>query len=368
MRVPLLDLKSQYAKLKQPLDEAVLRVLASGRHVMGPEVEAFEHELAAYLGLPHAVGVSSGTDALLAAAMAALVARDGGQELLRPEDEVLTTSFSFFATPETAVRLGGRPVFCDLAEDSLNVDVGQMLSRVGPRTRLIVPVHLFGEQVDVGPLCQTGVPVIEDAAQTLAPGIGQRSLCATLSFFPSKNLGAAGDGGAVVTRDARVHDLLSVMRQHGSRPKYVHHVYGGNFRLDPLQAAVLRVKLKELPRWNAQRRRNALRYIERLAQIPGQPVRLPRDQEGHVWHHFVIRAPRRDELRQFLAERHIDTEVYYPLPLHLQPCFACYGYREGDCPRAEAAAREVLAIPVHPDLSDEQIDYVADAIARFYHA
>lgn len=368
MHVPLLDLKSQYIKLKARLDEAVLRVLASGRHVMGPELEAFETDLARYLGLPHAVGVSSGTDALLSAAMAVLLRPDERpqQRLLREDEEVLTTAYSFFATPETAVRLGGRPVFADLEEDGFNVDVDDMLRRIGPRTRLLLPVHLFGVQMDVARLVETGLPVIEDASQTLAPGIGQLGACATLSFFPSKNLGAAGDGGAVVTRHAEVADRVAVMRQHGSRPKYVHSIYGGNFRLDALQAALLRVKLAELPAWNARRRQNARRYLAQLGEIPGAPLTLPQDQPGHVWHHFVIRAPRRDELRAYLAQRQIETEVYYPVPLHLQPCFAHLGYREGDFPRAEAAARQALAIPVHPDLSDDQIDYVAEAIRCFY--
>lgn len=354
MRVSILDLKAQYAKLKQPLDEAVLRVLASGRHVMGPELEAFEKELAAHLDIPYAVGVSSGTDALLAAAMTV----DMG-----PGDDVVTTAFSFFATPETAVRLGARPIFADLAEDSFNVDVDDMLNKITPRTKLLLPAHLFGLQMDMTRLAETGIPVIEDAAQTLQRGIGQKTLCATLSFFPSKNLGAAGDGGAVVTRSAELADKLSIMRQHGSRPKYVHHIWGGNFRLDPIQAAVLRVKLQHLDAWNAQRQRNALRYIEQLKETP---LLLPQDVPGHVWHHFVVRAPRREDLRKHLGERGVDTEVYYPLALHLQPCFARYGYKAGDCPRAEAACAEALALPVHPDLSDEQVDYVAEQIRCFY--
>lgn len=354
MRVSILDLKAQYAKLKQPLDEAVLRVLASGRHVMGPELEAFEKELAAHLDIPYAVGVSSGTDALLAAAMTV----DMG-----PGDDVVTTAFSFFATPETAVRLGARPVFADLAEGSFNVDVDDMLNKISPRTKLLLPAHLFGLQMDTTRLVETGIPVIEDAAQTLQRGIGQKTLCATLSFFPSKNLGAAGDGGAVVTRSAELADKLSIMRQHGSRPKYVHHIWGGNFRLDPIQAAVLRVKLQHLNDWNAQRQRNALRYIE---QLKDTPLTLPQDAPGHVWHHFVVRAPRREDLRKYLAESGVDTEVYYPLALHLQPCFARYGYKQGDCPRAEAACAEALALPVHPDLSDEQVDYVAEQIRCFY--
>lgn len=356
MRVPLLDLKAQYSKLKPAIDEAALRVLASGRHVMGPELEAYEKELAAYLDLPHAVTVASGTDALLSAAMALGI---------QPGDDVVTPAYSFFATPETAVRLGARPVFCDIEEDGFNADVNDFLNKITPKTKLLLPVHLFGVQMDLSKLIATGIPVMEDASQTLAVGIGQKSACATLSFFPSKNLGAAGDGGAVVLRDPKMADLLGILRQHGSRPKYVHHVWGGNFRMDPIQAAILRVKLKELPGWNAARARNAARYTERLL---GTPVRTPKDAPGHVWHHYVIRAPKREELRKYLVEREIDCEVYYPLALHLQPCFAHYGYKAGDCPRAEAASQDSLAIPVHPDLSDDQIDFVAQTIRNFYGA
>lgn len=356
MRVPLLDLKAQYAKHKPALDEAALRVLASGRHVMGPELEAFEKELAAHLHLPHAVSVSSGTDALLSAAMA--VGIPAGSE-------VVTTAFSFFATPETAVRLGAKPVFADVSPGSFNVNIDDMLNKISKKTSALIPVHLFGEQLDMTRLAATGIPVIEDAAQTLSPGIAQKTACATLSFFPSKNLGAAGDGGAVVTTNPELADKLSIMRQHGSRPKYIHHIWGGNFRMDPMQAAILRVKLKHLDAWNAQRRKNALRYIERLA---GTPLLLPQDCPGHVWHHFVVRGPKREELRKHLASLEIDSEVYYPLALHQQPCFAQYGYKAGDCPNAEAACAEALALPVHPDLSDDQIDFVAETVTRFYGA
>lgn len=364
MRVPLIDLSAQYQGLKPSIDSAVARVLQSGRYVMGPELTAFEQELGAYLGGLHVVTVSSGTDALLSAAMALEIGLGSGA---RPgsgtEGEVITTAFSFFATPETAVRLGVRPVFCDIDEETLNADVDDMLSKVTPRTQAFIPVHLFGRLMDLSRLVATGLPVLEDAAQTLAPGIAQTTACATLSFFPTKNLGAAGDGGAVVTRDAQLADKLSVMRQHGSRPKYVHSLWGGNFRMDPLQAAILRVKLQQLDTWNSMRRANAARYRELLA---GLPLRLPSDEPGHVYHHFVARAPSRDKLREHLAERGIESEVYYPLPLHLQPCFAQYGYKAGDCPRSERAAAEVIALPVHPDLSPAQIEFVAEQVRAFY--
>lgn len=364
MRVPLIDLSAQYQALKPAIDAAVGKVLASGRYVMGPELTAFEQELGAYLGGLHVVAVSSGTDALLSAAMALEIGLGTGSRFGCTRDaEVVTTAFSFFATPETAVRLGARPVFCDIEEESLNADVDDMLAKVTPRTQAFLPVHVFGRRMDTSRLVATGIPVLEDAAQTLVPGIAQTTACATLSFFPTKNLGAAGDGGAVVTRDAQLADKISVMRQHGSRPKYIHSLWGGNFRMDPIQAVILRIKLKELDRWNATRRKNAERYRERLA---GVPLRLPKDEPGHVYHHFVVRAPRRDELRAFLSQREIETEVYYPVPLHLMPCFAQLGYKSGDCPRAERAAAEVLALPVHPDLSEAQIDFVAEQVRAFY--
>lgn len=395
MRVPLLDLCAQYEKLKEPIDAAVARVLKSGRYVMGPEVQAFETELAEYLqrgpgGAASApagdsaplqvVGVSSGTDALLAAAMAldfglgcghgdGIAAEHAGNW---HDMEVVTPAYSFFATPETAIRLGARPVFTDIEEDGWNADLGDLLGKISSRTRAILPVHLFGQRLPLESLVQTGLPILEDSAQTLVPGIGQQSRAATLSFFPSKNLGAAGDAGAIVTRDAKLYDELSIIRQHGSRPKYVHSIWGGNFRMDPIQAAILRVKLAHLPEWNEQRRRNAARYHARLADLGATvALRLPPHPEQapeHVYHHFMLRAPRRDALRKFLGERDIETEVYYPLALHLQPCFSHLGYRPGSFPRAEAATREALALPIHPDLSDAQVDYVADAVWAFYRS
>jgi dTDP-4-amino-4,6-dideoxygalactose transaminase len=366
MRVALIDLVGQYQKLKAPIDEAVARVLNSGRYVMGPELTSFEQELASYLGAPYAVAVSSGTDALLSAAMALEVGLGTGQEgqpFPAADAEVVTTAYSFFATPETAVRLGARPVFADIEPDGFNADVDDLLNKCSKKTAAILPVHMFGRRMDVSRLVATGIPVLEDSAQTLVPGIGTQAAAATLSFFPTKNLGAVGDGGAVITSSAALYDKLQTMRQHGSKPKYVHHLWGGNFRMDPIQAAILRVKLKHLQDWHATRRRNAMSYNERLA---GLPVRLPADHPEHVYHHYVLRAPRRDELKAFLAAREIETEVYYPLALHLQPCFARFGYKAGDCPRAEAASAEALAIPVHPELSAAQLDFVADSIRAFY--
>ena len=337
------------------MEAAVHRVLASGQYVLGEDVGALERELAAYSGRAHAVGVSSGSDALLSSLMALGV---------KAGDEVITTAFSFFATVGAIVRLGARPVFAEIEPGSLNLDPDDALRRVTPRTRAIIPVDLFGRRADVARLANAGVPIVEDAAQAVgAPDLGVGAKLATLSFFPAKNLGATGDGGMVLTDDAELADRLRLLRQHGSRPKYVHAVVGGNFRLDTLQAAIVRAKLPHLATWNLQRKKNAARYRTLLS---GTPLGLPEDTMGHVWHHFVVRAPRRDELKRHLAASEIDSEVYYPLALHLQPCFAALEYKPGDLPCAERATQEVLALPVHPDLSDEQLTFVAERVREFY--
>jgi dTDP-4-amino-4,6-dideoxygalactose transaminase len=357
MKVPLLDLRAQYASIAPAVEAAVRRVLESGHYILGEDVAAFERELAAATGRAHAVGVSSGTDALLLALMALGV---------QPGDEVVTTPLSFFATVGAIARLGARPVFADVERCSLNLDPEAALARVTPKTRAILPVHLFGRACALDPLRRAGVPVVEDAAQAIGlPDLGRGTRCATLSFFPSKNLGAAGDAGAVVCDDAELADRLRLLRAHGSRPKYVHHVVGGNFRIDTLQAAILRAKLPHLDGWNTARRRHAERYRARLAATP---LDLPEATATHVWHHFVVRVPdgRRDALRAHLAARQIESEVYYPTPLHLQPCFEKLGYKPGDLPEAERACAEVLALPVHPDLTTAQLDHVVAATREFF--
>jgi dTDP-4-amino-4,6-dideoxygalactose transaminase len=357
MKVPLLDLRAQYAALAPAIEAAVRRVLESGHYILGEDVPAFERELAAATGRAHSVGVSSGTDALLLALMALGV---------QPGDEVVTTPLSFFATVGAIVRLGARPVFADIERHSFNLDAEAALARVTPKTRAVVPVHLFGRACALEPLRRAGVPLIEDAAQAIGlPDLGRGTRCATLSFFPSKNLGAAGDAGAIVCDDDAIADRLRLLRAHGSRPKYVHHVVGGNFRIDTLQAAILRTKLPHLAGWNTARRRNAERY---RAQLAPTPLGLPEATPTHVWHHFVVRVPggKRDALRAHLAAREIETEVYYPTPLHLQPCFQSLGYKPGDLPEAERACAEVLALPVHPDLSEPQLDHVVAAIREHY--
>ncbi len=348
MRVSLADLQAQYAALRDDIDAAVHRVLASGRYIMGEDVAAFEREVAADHGVAHAIAVSSGSDALIAALWAIGVG---------PGDEVITTPFSFFATAGSIARLGATPVFADIDPRTFNLDPVSALARITPRTKAIVPVHLYGRRADLAPLVRTGIPVVEDAAQAYGNIKGP---LATLSFFPTKNLGAAGDAGMVLAADPEVADRIRLFRSHGARPKYVHHVIGGNLRMDTLQAAILRAKWPRVSMWTAKRRANTFRYRALLANTP---LVLPEDSSDHVWHHFVVRADARDELATFLRGCDIETEVYYPTPLHLQPCFSG---RKGELPVAERAAKEVLALPIHADLVDDQLVHVAASIGAFY--
>jgi len=343
VKVGLADLQTQYATLKTEIDAAVQRVLASGHYINGEDVAAFEHEVAADHAVAHAIGVSSGSDALLAALWAVGVS---------PGDEVITSALSFFATAGAIARLGATPVFADI-DDTFNLDPVVALSKITSRTKAIVPVHLFGRPCEL-PL--TNLPLVEDAAQAYGISVGA---LATLSFFPTKNLGAAGDAGMVLVRDAELAERIRLYRGHGARPKYVHHVVGANLRLDTLQAAILRVKRGRVAAWTAKRRANAARYRELLA---GTSLVIPGDAADHVWHHFVVRSDRRDELRAFLAGREIETAVYYPRALHLQPCF---DGRAGEFPEAERATREVLALPIHADLVDDQLAFVAESIRAF---
>jgi dTDP-4-amino-4,6-dideoxygalactose transaminase len=359
-RIPLVDLEAQHASLGEALRAAADRVLGSGRFILGEEGAAFERELAAELGFPAAVGMSSGTDALLALLMAAGV---------QPGDEVVTSPYSFFSTVEAIVRLGGRPVFADVEADTLNLSPEAAVSLLGPRTKAVIAVHLFGRAARLGPLHQAcaapGVPLIEDAAQAIgARGIGA-GWGTALSFFPSKNLGGFGDGGAVLAQNAALTDRLRRLRNHGASDRLRHGEIGGNFRLDELQAALLRVKLPRLASWTAARRRIAAQYHELLQAVP---VALPPPDDGSVWNQFVVRVPagRRARLRAHLAERGIASAVYYPLPLHLQPALAFLGYGAGAFPHAERAAEEALALPIFPELSDESVGRVAAALADFF--
>ena len=368
MKVPLLDLRAQYGPIRDEVRAAIDRVCDAQQFILGPEVEALEAEVAAFCEARFAIGVSSGTDALLAALMGAGVG---------PGDEVITTAYSFFATAGTVARLGARTVFVDIHPDTFNLDAAQVAARVTPRTKAIMPVHLFGQCCDMDPLLaiarERGVAVIEDAAQAIGARDGRQRSAGTmgvagcLSFFPSKNLGAFGDGGMLLSEDAAMAERLRVLRVHGSKPKYHHQVVGGNFRLDALQAAVLRVKLKHLAGWTKARRDNAERYRS-LFQEMGleRRVSVPADSPGHIYNQFVIRCPDRDRLQRFLRDQEVGTEVYYPVPLHLQDCFKDLGHRAGDFPAAEAAARESLALPIYPELAPEQQRYVVKSIAAFY--
>jgi dTDP-4-amino-4,6-dideoxygalactose transaminase len=357
MKVPLLDLKAQYAPLRDEIRAAMDRVCDSQHFILGPEVEALEREIADFCGAKAGVGVSSGTDALLLALMAIGVG---------PGDEVITTPYSFFATAGVVARLGAKPVFVDVDGDTFNLRSDRVAAKVSPRTKAILPVHLFGRCADLDPLLGLGVPVIEDAAQAIGARDGKgRSAGATglmgcLSFFPSKNLGGFGDGGMILTNDLELAERLRVLRVHGSKPKYYHKWVGGNFRLDALQAAVLRVKLKRLPAWTAGRRANAERYRKLFAEARSS-VRLPGDVPGHIYNQFVIRLADRDRVQKRLAEAGIGTEVYYPVPLHLQECFAALGHRRGDYPDAEACAADSLALPIFPELNSEQQSAVVGA-------
>ena len=359
-KIPLLDLGAQHLPLGDDLRAAAARVLASGRFILGPEVAAFERELAGELGLAEAVGLSSGTDALTALLMAAGVGAG---------DEVVTSPYSFFATVESIVRLGARPIFADIEPETMNLDAVAAATRVASRTKAVLVVHLFGRAAATGPLraaCSAaGIPLVEDAAQAIGASQVGAGWGAALSFFPSKNLGGFGDGGAVVTNDLALAAKVRALRNHGATKRLQHESVGGNFRLDELQAALLRVKLPHLSRWTAERRRLAALYRDRLA---GLPIGLPPADAGCVWNQFVIRVPaaRRDPLRHHLEERGIATAVYYAIPLHLQPALSFLGHRPGDFPNAERAAEESLALPIFPGLTDAAVSRVADALGDFF--
>lgn len=367
MKLPMVDLKAQYNGIREEVEEALLRVCASQSFVLGPEVVEFEKEVASYTGTRFAVGVSSGTDALLVSLMALEVG---------PGDEVITTAYSFFATAGVIARLGARPVFVDIDADTLNMDPKLVAARVTERTRAIIPVHLFGRCMELDPVMelarQAGVPVVEDAAQSFGATDSRGRAGGTIgsigcfSFYPSKNLGAFGDGGMVVTNDQKLAERIRMLRVHGELPKYYHRLVGGNYRLDSIQAAVLRVKLRHVGAWTEARRRVAKQYRSLFAEgLSVEGVVLPSDSVGHVYNQFVIRSLERTRLRTFLADNGVATEIYYPLPLHLQECFEFLGFRKGDFPKAEEAARCTLALPIYPELTLEQQQYVCTQVQEF---
>jgi dTDP-4-amino-4,6-dideoxygalactose transaminase len=368
LKVPLLDLQAQYRPLRDEILAAITRVSDTQRFVMGPEIAALEGELERMLGVGHAVAVSSGTDALLLALMTLGVGAG---------DEVVTSAYSFFATAGVIARVGARPVFVDIDPVTFNLDPARLAAAITPRTRAIEPVHLFGLSADLDPILdeasRSGVPVIEDAAQAIGAtcrsrNVGGIGTIGCFSFYPTKNLGAFGEAGLLTTNDASLARRARLLRSHGMEPKYYHQMVGGNFRMDEIQAAVLRVKAQHLAAWTEARRVNAARYV-RMFDDAGLRDRVtlpvePRDRR-HVFNQFVILAPDRDGLKRHLDARGIGSEIYYPVPLHLQPCFADLGHRAGEFPHAERAANESLAIPIYGELSVEQQQAVVDAIAAF---
>jgi dTDP-4-amino-4,6-dideoxygalactose transaminase len=388
MKVPLLDLKAQYLAIKSDIDAAVASVMESQHFILGPAVEQCEKAIARYSNCAHAVGVSSGTDALLICLMA---------EGIGPGDEVITTPYTFFATVGSIARVGATPVFVDIDPVTYNLDPGRIEAKITSKTRAVIPVHLYGQMADMDAVMRIAekhkLVVIEDAAQAIGAAHNGRSAGAIgqygcFSFFPSKNLGAAGDGGMVVTNDPQRADKLQRLRSHGSKPKYYHKLVGGNFRLDALQAAVVSAKLPHLDGWTEARRRNAARYDHLFAQSGlrvahgtspardqavagnGAPqVLLPKVVcDRHIFNQYVIRLARRDQLKSFLQEKGIGTEIYYPVPMHLQECFAYLGHAAGDFPESEGAAKETLALPIYPELAEDQARYVVDCIRDFFSA
>lgn len=369
MHVPFLDLKQQYRQIRVEVMAAIEEVCNEQAFVLGPRVGDLERALARYLEVPHAVGVASGSDALVLSLMALEIG---------PGDEVITTPFTFFATAGAVSRVGARPVFVDIDPHTLMIDPPLMEAALTPRTRAIIPVHLFGQCARMEQITDIAgrhnVRIVEDACQAIGAmrqdvHAGRFGDTGCFSFFPSKNLGGFGDGGLITTGDVGIWDTLCALRVHGSLSDYEHERVGLNSRLDALQAAILLVKLPHLNKWAEQRRRNATRY-ERLfeeAELT-EKVLLPTTDAGnyHVFNQFTVRVERRDELGRFLKARGVGTKVYYPVPLHLQKCYRELGYQAGSLPVAEQAARDVLSLPIYPELTDEQLDYVVDSIAAFY--
>ena len=370
MAVPLLDLKAQYATLRQEIRAAVERVLESQQFILGPEVEALEHEIAAYSACRYGIGVSSGTDALLAALMALDI---------RPDDEVITSPYTFFASVGSIARLGARPVFVDIDPLTYNLDPARIEAVITPRTRAIIPVHLFGQMADMEPILEVAARrnlfLIEDAAQAIGAEYkgkraGSLGHCGCFSFFPSKNLGGYGDGGMVTTNDAQLAQRVRQLRSHGEQSRYEHTRVGGNFRLDALQAAVLRVKLQHLDTWTAARQRNADTYRRLFAFHGLEAVSLPVEapQRRHIYNQFVVQSTHRDALLATLQRQGIGAAIYYPTPLHLQPCFTALGYRRDAFPHSEDAAKRSLALPIYPELSPAMQEEVVQAVVAFHRS
>lgn len=387
MQVPLLDLKLQYKSLKKELDDAIIKVAESQHFILGPEVTSMEKEFCSYLGCKHSIGVSSGTDALLLALMAIDI---------KPGDEVIVPTYSFFATAGVVSRLFAVPVFVENDPVTFNIDPKDFERKITPKTKAVIPVHLYGQSADMDDIMKIAkahnLIVIEDAAQAIGTQYKDGRFVGTIgdigcfSFFPSKNLGCYGDGGLVTTNNDELAKILSIKRVHGGEPKYYHKVIGGNFRIDALQAAVLKVKLPHLDKWSEKRRQNANRYTQLfkeagLAEQTGKTsfdsknkVLLPKAvydfgkvKNYHIYNQYIVRVEDRDKLREFLTKNEIGTEIYYPVPFHLQECFKELGYKKGDFPVSEFAADKSLALPIFPELSDDQLVYVVDTFKKFFN-
>lgn len=366
MSIPLLDLKAQYETIREDVLKAVADVLESGQYIMGPEVKALEQEIADFCGVKHAVGVANGTDAL----QIALDAQGIG-----PGDEVITTPFTFFATAEVVSQLGATPVFVDINPDDYNIDVAEIRKHINEKTKAIIPVHIFGQPANMDEIMalaeEHNLFVLEDAAQAIGAEykgkkIGAWGHAATFSFFPTKNLGAYGDAGMIVTNDDELADKMRILRLHGSYPKkYYHNTLGYNSRLDAMQAAILRIKFRHLTDWNEARREKAHLYDEKLQGLPVKtPFQSP--DRKHIYHLYIVQAEERDELMQYLKDHGISSGVYYPLPLHLQEVYQHLEYGEGSIPNAEYAAKRTFALPAYPEMTEAQIDEVVGVVRKFY--
>ena len=368
--IPMLDLKAQYAQIKTEVDEAVARVVASTHYINGPDVDALEQEVARYSQARHGIGVSSGSDALLVG----LMALDVG-----PGDEIITTPYTFFATAGAIARLGAIPVFADIDPVTFNINPAAIADKITPRTKAIIPVHLYGQCAEMEPILEIAakhhLAVIEDAAQAIGSEYrgrraGSMGTMGCFSFFPSKNLGCLGDGGAVVTNDPALADKMKLLRGHGSHPKYFHKVVGGNFRLDTIHAAVLRVKLKYLDGWSAARQQGAAYYTSAITRqgLAGLATTPKAVQSRHIYNQYVCRFEDREGVREHLKKEKITTEIYYPLPMHLQECFAYLGHKPGEFPESEKAALSTLALPMYPEMGNAARERVVRGIAGHYEA
>lgn len=376
MKIPFFDLKKQFIQLEEEIKSALDEVFKTQHFILGPNVEELEKTIASYCRTKYAIGVASGSDALLLSLMALGIGTG---------DEVIIPPFTFFATAGSVSRLGAIPVFVDIDPDTYNIDPSKIEEKINPKTKAIIPVHLFGQCADMDPILQIakrrGIYVIEDAAQSLGSEYkpdknsysrraGEMGDLGCLSFYPTKNLGAFGDAGMVVTNNPSLADKIHLLRVHGSKPKYFHKLIGINSRLDAIQAAILIVKFKYLEKWTEERHRKARRYNELLRElttyVEGFKLPVIQYENRHIFNQYVIRVPQRDRLRGFLEAEGIGTDIYYPLPLHIQECYSFLGYRRGDLPASEKASKEVLALPIYPELTDEEQMMIADRIKRFY--